>query len=125
MTTLGTLYIIYNAEGNPQAVGCVEAKLAHQKYHFIMHEGTLAGEISYVLKKLINKSKCAACDITHGWSINEKKEWTECKLRLGCQVQQLHINELDDKVGVQNLEFVFLNYDPHSSHIDDRLCQRE
>jgi hypothetical protein len=61
-------------------------------------KGTLLGEISYALKKLVKKSKCAACDITHGWSLKEKSEWTECKRRLGCEVVQLHTNELDDDV---------------------------
>ena len=66
-------------------------------------DGSLVGEISYIVGHALGLRECAACDITHqpfslrgkpegGW---EKKDWRDAKKRLGLPVVQLHRDELD------------------------------
>lgn len=56
--------------------------------------GTLAGEISYLVKKMLNITKCSACEITHSISeMGEKQAFKMCRQRLG--ITCLHSNELD------------------------------
>jgi hypothetical protein len=79
-TTMSIIYIIYNANAS------------------------LLGKASYALRKLrapSDQPTCAACDLTHrGWNLNETKEWTATKARIGAaEVRQLHRDELDVEVG--------------------------
>lgn len=66
-------------------------------------DGSLIGEVSYIVGHALGLRECAACDITHqpfslrgkpegGW---EKKDWRDAKERLGLPVVQLHRDELD------------------------------
>ena len=57
--------------------------------------GTLYGELSYIAKKLLHISSCAACEITHSLSeFGEKKEFKDCRSRLKYEVDLLHDDEL-------------------------------
>ena len=40
-------------------------------------DGTLPGELSYLLTKVLGQGACALCDITHGWNPMGKREWRE------------------------------------------------
>ena len=39
--------------------------------------GGIIGELSYVIKKVLGKTHCALCDISHGNSIKAKAQWRE------------------------------------------------
>ena len=57
--------------------------------------GTVAGELSYITKKLLNISSCAACDITHSFKeLGEKKEFINCRLNSSIPIEKLHCNKL-------------------------------
>lgn len=58
-------------------------------------DGTTAGEILYLIKKLLGLGHCAACDITHG-PRREKPEFTVLKTA-GWEVPlvNIHRNEMD------------------------------
>ena len=78
MTSLSSIYIIYNADAS------------------------LNGKLKYAYRKLTapsDKSPCAACDLTHaGLHLTETAQWTETKKQIGAEVKQLHRDELDEKV---------------------------
>jgi hypothetical protein len=64
-------------------------------------DGTLIGEISYILGHALGLRECSACDITHSLSQigqgtgGEKPAWTAFKNSLTIPVVQLHRNDLD------------------------------
>ncbi len=55
-------------------------------------DGTLAGEVSYVLGKLAGNRHCALCDISHGWNPAGKKAWRKDS-GLSCKLQWMHRDE--------------------------------
>ena len=69
-------------------------------------DGSLVGEVSYIVGHALGLRECAACDITHrpfslagkpadgSW---EKPEWRAFKKRLPMPVEQLHRDELSEK----------------------------
>lgn len=60
-------------------------------------KGTLIGELAYITKKLLGVSKCALCDITHGWQIKGKASWKEqCRLS-SLDFNFLHLEELHEE----------------------------
>ena len=60
-------------------------------------KGTLIGELAYITKKLLGVSKCALCDITHGWQIKGKASWKEqCRLST-LDFEFLHLEELNEE----------------------------
>ncbi len=40
-------------------------------------DGTLAGEFRYAVGKLMGRSSCALCDITHGWNPMGSRQWKQ------------------------------------------------
>ncbi len=63
-------------------------------------DGTIFGEISYILGHALGLRECSACDITHSLSQigqgtgGEKPAWSELKKKLSVPVVQLHRNDL-------------------------------
>ncbi|KAA8496117.1 hypothetical protein FVE85_2272 [Porphyridium purpureum] len=57
-------------------------------------DGTVAGELAYLVKKWFGKGHCAACDITHG-PRREKPEWQDFKMGLGVPMKNIHRDEMD------------------------------
>lgn len=57
-------------------------------------DGTRAGELLYIAKKLLGLAHCAACDITHG-PRKEKPEFTQLKLTWPVPVHNIHRDEMD------------------------------
>ena len=55
-------------------------------------DGTLAGEVGYVLGKLAGVRRCALCDISHGWNPAGKAAWRRDS-GLSCQLKWLHRDE--------------------------------
>lgn len=72
---------------------------AVQSLHVIYDaDGSLAGEIVYMAKKLLGLAHCAACDITHGPRA-EKPEFTELKQRgWTVPVVNIHRDEMDSQM---------------------------
>ena len=60
-------------------------------------EGSISGELRYVLNKLRGRGSCGLCDITHGWSPRMKRSWREACARSELKVTLLHLDELDDE----------------------------
>ncbi|KAI9010607.1 hypothetical protein DFJ74DRAFT_685041 [Hyaloraphidium curvatum] len=61
-------------------------------------DGSLLGELRYIIGKTFRGATCAACDITHG-SFGEKSDFVACKRRLGVKVELLHRDELGELHG--------------------------
>jgi|TARA_B100000085_G_scaffold245805_1_gene239187 hypothetical protein len=56
-------------------------------------DGTLLGELGYVMAKLVGKRSCSLCDVTHGWNPFGKREWKRlCKSNL-INIQLIHRDE--------------------------------
>ena len=58
--------------------------------------GGIMGELSYVVGKVLGKTHCALCDISHGNSIKAKAQWRERVASFPLPVQAVHINEMDE-----------------------------
>mmetsp|Transcript_5229 Transcript_5229/g.11031 ORF Transcript_5229/g.11031 Transcript_5229/m.11031 type:complete len:198 (+) Transcript_5229:183-776(+) len=72
---------------------CRKRKLAEL---FVIYDadGTVAGELLYLVKKWFGRGHCAACVITHGPK-REKPEFTDWKQRLGVVLHNIHRDEMD------------------------------
>lgn len=55
-------------------------------------DGTLLGEISYVVRKYTGRGHCALCDITHG-TVRRKPEWDSACATSGIEIELLHRDE--------------------------------
>lgn len=61
-------------------------------------DGTMTGEVLYIVKKLLGIGHCAACDITHG-PRREKPEFTELKTGgWAVPLHNIHRDEMDDNL---------------------------
>jgi hypothetical protein len=58
-------------------------------------DGTLRGEVAYVVGKLLGRAHCGLCDITHG-AVSEKAEWKACRAALPVQFDTYHRNDQPD-----------------------------
>ena len=54
--------------------------------------GSLSGELRYVVGKLLGSAHCALCDITHG-SVREKKGFAACREALPVPLRNVHLDE--------------------------------
>jgi len=59
--------------------------------------GTLTGELAYVVGKALGRSHCALCDITHG-TFREKATWRECRDGIPVPFETVHLDERSDVV---------------------------
>jgi hypothetical protein len=60
-------------------------------------EGSLQGELRYVVGKLLGNAHCALCDITHG-SVREKKGFTACREALPVPLRNVHLDERSPEI---------------------------
>ena len=58
-------------------------------------DGTLLGEIAYVLRKYTGRGHCELCDITHG-TMRRKPEWDSACAQAGLDIALLHRDEASD-----------------------------
>jgi hypothetical protein len=58
-------------------------------------DGTLRGEVAYVVGKLLGRAHCGLCDITHG-AVSEKAEWKACRAALPVRFDTYHRNDQPD-----------------------------
>ncbi len=62
-------------------------------------DGSLAGKGRYAWQKVVaGGDGCAACALTHGLHLTERKEWTQAKARIHAEVQQVHRDELQPEM---------------------------
>jgi len=57
-------------------------------------EGSLSGEIAYVVGKLLGRAHCSLCDITHS-PIRRKAAWDRMAAGLGVPFELVHLDERD------------------------------
>jgi len=55
-------------------------------------EGSLMGEVRYVVGRMLGTAHCALCDITHG-SVREKKGFVACREALPVPFKNVHLDE--------------------------------
>lgn len=60
-------------------------------------DGSLRGELSYVVGRALGRAHCALCDITHG-AVRERAEWRSCRARLPVPVATVHLDERSPEV---------------------------
>ena len=60
-------------------------------------DGSLAGELAYVVGKALGRRHCALCDITHG-TFRRRPEFDECAAGLGVPFELVHLDERADDV---------------------------
>jgi len=59
--------------------------------------GSLRGELSYVLGKLFGTRHCALCDITHG-AVSKKRTFAELEKELPIPITLVHLDERSEQV---------------------------
>lgn len=57
-------------------------------------DGSLRGELSYLLLRLAGRAHCSLCDVTHG-TLRRKAEFDEMRARLGVTFDLVHRDERD------------------------------
>ncbi len=57
-------------------------------------EGSLLGELRYLIGKLRGTAHCALCDISHG-ALTEKAEFKDLRSRLEVPLRMIHLDERD------------------------------
>ncbi|MBI9000715.1 hypothetical protein M0E87_04995 [Corynebacterium sp. CCM 9185] len=57
--------------------------------------GSVLGELSYVIGKLRGTTHCSLCDISHGRSVRQRKEWSTAIRKLPLPLETVHLNEMD------------------------------
>lgn len=60
-------------------------------------KGSLLGELTYISKKLLGFTRCALCDLSHGWSPREKKSWKLACRQSNLELSLLHLDELNEQ----------------------------
>jgi len=55
-------------------------------------DGSLSGELRYVVGKLLGSAHCALCDITHG-AVREKPGFVACREALPVPLRNVHLDE--------------------------------
>lgn len=58
-------------------------------------DGTLRGEVAYVVGKLLGRAHCGLCDITHG-AVSERAEGKACRAALPVRFDTYHRNDQPD-----------------------------
>lgn len=60
-------------------------------------DGSIIGEIKYLLGKMRGTAHCALCDITHR-GVSKKREWKELEAGQDFDFELLHLDEQDDEL---------------------------
>lgn len=53
----------------------------------------LAGELRYIRDKLLGRSSCALCDLTHGWNPFGKRSWRDACRAGRVRIETIHRDE--------------------------------
>ncbi len=57
-------------------------------------DGSIFGEVQFVINKLLGKTNCGLCDLTHGWNPFGKPSWKDACSSSNLKIGLLHRNEL-------------------------------
>jgi hypothetical protein len=60
-------------------------------------DGTILGEVTYMVRKWLGLGKCDLCDVTHA-GVRRRPAWVEAAAGLEVNVRALHRDELDTDV---------------------------
>lgn len=60
-------------------------------------DGSLRGEVAYVVGKLLGRRHCALCDITHG-SLRPRPTWEACRTSVPVPFEVVHLDERTPEV---------------------------
>jgi hypothetical protein len=58
-------------------------------------EGSLRGEVAYVVGKILGRAHCSLCDITHS-PLHRKAAWDRMAAGLGVPFELVHLDERDE-----------------------------
>lgn len=58
-------------------------------------DGTIRGELAYVVGKLLGRAHCGLCDITHG-AVSERSDWKACRAELPLAFDTYHRDDQPD-----------------------------
>lgn len=56
-------------------------------------DGGLAGELRYAFGKLTGRSKCALCNLTHGWNPMGSRQWKQACAASPVELELVHRDE--------------------------------
>ncbi len=59
-------------------------------------DGGVLGELRYVAARLLGRTHCALCDVTHS-GVRRRPEWDAAVARLGVPVRLVHLNERSEE----------------------------
>ena len=60
-------------------------------------DGTVIGELEYLVGSNLGRTHCSLCDITHGL-LRQKSEWKSCRAKLPVPFDTFHRNDQPDEV---------------------------
>lgn len=60
-------------------------------------DGSLRGELAYVVGRALGRRHCSLCDITHG-RVREKEAWRACRTGLPVPFETVHLDERSAQV---------------------------
>ncbi|MGA1050934.1 MAG: hypothetical protein ACO3WU_01440, partial [Ilumatobacteraceae bacterium] len=58
-------------------------------------DGTIRGELGFVVGKLLGRAHCGLCDITHG-AVSERSDWKACRAALPLAFDTYHRDDQPD-----------------------------
>ncbi len=61
-------------------------------------DGGLWGELKYFFGKVSGQTHCTLCDLTHGWSLRGKKDWSTFVNKGSFEFRLVHRNEHADEL---------------------------
>ena len=62
-------------------------------------EGSLRGELAYVVGSRFGRAHCALCDITHG-ALRQRASWKDCRTSLPVPFDTYHLDDQPEPVRV-------------------------
>ena len=66
-------------------------------------DGSVVGELSYVIGRALGRAHCSLCDITHG-AVREKAAWRSCVRTLGVPFVTCHRDDMPAAVRALGVE---------------------
>jgi hypothetical protein len=61
-------------------------------------DGTIVGEVRYMIGKLFGTASCALCDLTHGTKLKGRDDYKACAAGLPVPVELFHRNDQPENV---------------------------
>ena len=56
-------------------------------------DGSVTGELAYVVSKLTGRGSCGLCDVTHGWNPFGRREWKTAMQQSDLDITFIHRDE--------------------------------